>query len=187
MTTFKLLKWNSTINAIIFLLLGLLLLFFPIESLSIGGYLIASILMLGGLSYIIKIIKNKGIQTNGEVIALILSIAAVSISITIFIDPTWIIRTINIVVGIILMISAIMNILDLLKYTKYRTTSWWIYLSFVIIIMILGILVIINPLFLANIITRLEGASLILDTLITILLTKKSNKLLQIKESNKQK
>lgn len=178
MNKFRTIKWNSTVNAIIFLLLGLLLLIYPIESLNIGGYLIASILMLGGLGYLIRIIQNKGIETNGDVIYLIISIASIGLSIFIFINPTWIIRMINILVGIILIISSSMNILNLLKYTKNRTTSWWIYLSFVILIFILGILVFVNPMFLAKIMTRLEGAFLIIDTIITLLLTRKVNKYL---------
>ena len=43
----------------------------------------------------------------------------------------------------------------------------------VMLVFILGIVVIINPLFLAKIITRLEGAFLIVNTLITILLARR--------------
>ena len=184
MSTFKSIKWNSTVNAVICLILGLCLLLFPIESLSIGGYLIASILMISGLAYIIKIIKNKGVETNGDIIYLLFSIAFIIISISIFIDPTWIIRLINIVVGIVLIISSLMNLLDLLKYKKDRTTSWWIYLVLVILVLILGIVIIINPLFLASIITRLEGAFLIINTIITILLARRVKNYLLVEKSN---
>jgi len=184
MSKFKLVKWNSALNAVICLILGLCLLLFPIESLSIGGYLIASILMLSGVTYIIKIINNKGIETNGDIIYLLISIAFIIISISIFIDPTWIIRLINIVVGIVLIISSIMNALDLLKYTKDRTTTWWIYMVLVILVFILGLVTIINPEFLAKIIIRLEGAFLIINTLITILLARRVKKYLLIEQNN---
>ena len=181
---FKMLKWNSGVNAFICLLLGIFLLFFPEESMKIGGYLIASVLMLGGIGYLIKLYKNRSNLTNGDIIYLIISIAAIVLSISIFIDPTWIIRVINIVVGIILIVTASMNVKNLLSFKKDRTTSWWIYLSLIVLIIVLGIVVIINPLWLAKIITRLEGASLILDTLITILLTRKVTNVLMIKENN---
>ena len=186
MNSFKMIKWNSNINAIIFLLLGILLLIFPIESLSIGGYLIASILMLSGLSYIIKIIKNKGIETNGDIIYLVISVLFIALSISIFIDPTWIIRMINVLVGIILIVTSLMNILNLLKFKNERTNSWWAYLSIAIVILILGIIVIVNPLFLASIITRLEGATLIINSLITLLLTRKISKKLSIETKDLQ-
>ena len=151
MTNFKLVKWNSAVNGIVFLILGILLLMFPEESLNIGGYLIASILLLAGLSYIIRIIKIKGIETNQYGINLILSIASIALSITIFTDPTWIIRMINIFVGIILIMFSIMNFLILMQYKTNRTTTWYIYTCLVLLILILGIVVIINPLFLTKV------------------------------------
>lgn len=184
MSRFKSIKWNSTVNAVICLILGLCLLLFPIESLSIGGYLIASILMISGIAYIIKVISNKGVETNGDIIYLIFSIAFIIISISIFIDPTWIIRLINIVVGIVLIISSLMNLLDLSRYKKDRTTSWWVYLVLVFLVLILGIVIIINPLFLAKIITRLEGAFLIINTIITILLARKVKTYMLVEKSD---
>ena len=184
MNNYKLMKWNSGINVFILLLLGLLLLIFPIESLSIGSYLIASILMLAGLGHAIRIYKNKGIETNADIMYILFSILAIGVSISIFINPTWIIRTINIVVGILLILSAIMNLSNLLQFKKDRTTSWWIYFSLLIVVLLLGIIIIANPLFLAKIITRLEGAILVINALITLSLAKKTQKVLLIKEDN---
>lgn len=179
---YKMLKWNSSVNALIFLLLGLLLLIFPIESISIGGYLIASILMLGGIGYLIRIYKERASLTNGDIIYIILSIVAIGVSISIFVNPTWIIRVINILVGLILLISGLINLNNILKFRKNRTTSWWIYISLIGIIVLFGVLIIVNPLWLAKVITRLAGAALIIDTLITMLLTKKVSKYLMIEE-----
>ena len=184
MNSYKLMKWNSGINVFILLLLGLLLLIFPIESLSIGSYLIASILMLAGIGHLIRIYKNKGIETNADIMYILFSVLAIGVSISIFIDPTWIIRTINIVVGIILILSAGMNLSNLLQFKKDRTTSWWIYFSLLMIVLILGIVIIINPLFLAKIITRLEGVILIINAILTLSLSKKTQKVLLIKEDN---
>ncbi len=185
MSNFKLIKYNSISNAVICLIIGLLLLLFPEESLNIAGYLIASVLMLCGLGHILRIIKNKGIETNGDIIYIIMSIAFIAISITIFLDPTWMIRLINIAVGIVLIITSVTNGLNLLKYKKDRTTSWWMYMSLVALILIIGIVVLIDPLFLAKVIIRLEGASLIINTLITILLAKKVKSYLQIENKTK--
>ncbi len=177
---YKMIKWNSGVNAVIFFALGLLLLIFPIESISIAGYLIASILTLLGVSYIIKIYKYRNQFTNEDIIYIIISIASIVLGISIFLDPTWIIRVLNILVGVILILSALINLNNILKFKKERTTSWWIYLSLIILVLLLGVLVIVNPLWLAKVITRLAGASLIISTLITVLLTKKVSKLLMI-------
>ena len=179
---YKMIKWNSNVNSIILLALGLLLLIFPIESISIAGYLIASILLLLGASYIIKIYKYRNELTTGDIIYIILSIASIVLSISIFIDPTWIIRVLNILVGVILILSALINLNNILKFKKDRTTSWWVYLSLILLVLLLGILVIVNPLWLAKVITRLAGLSLIISTLISMLLTKKVNKVLMIED-----
>ena len=82
MSRFKMVRWNSTVNAVVCLILGVCLLLFPIESLKIGGYLIASFLMISGGAYIVKVIDNKGIETNGDIIYLILSIAFIISSVS---------------------------------------------------------------------------------------------------------
>lgn len=184
MSNYKMIKWNSNINVFIFFLLGLLLLIFPIESMSISGYLIASILMLGSLSYIIKIYRNKNNLTNGDIIYLIISLVALSFSISIFIDPTWIIRILNILIGLLLIISAIINFKNILSFNKNRSTSWWIYVVLIILIFVFGITIIINPLFLAKVITRIAGVALIINALTSISLNRKVNNNLMIKEIN---
>ncbi len=176
MSGFKTVKWNSLINLIIFFALGLLLLIFPIESLSIGGYLIASIFMLAGAGNLIRVFKNKGIETNGDIFYVVFGIALIACSIYMFIDPTWLIKLINVVIGIIIVLASIMNFMNLIQYRKNRTTSWWIYLSLVILILILGVVVILKPLFLAEIITRLEGATLCVNSIVTVLLKRKIDK-----------
>ncbi len=179
---YRMLNWNSNVNAFIYLLLGLLLLIFPIESVNIFGYLIASILMLGGIGYLIRLYKNKPNLTNGDIIYLIISVASIAISISIFIDPTWIIRVLNVLAGALLIINGTMNLINILKFKDSRTRSWWIYLSFIILIIILGILVIINPLGPIEIVFRIAGALLIIDTIITLILTRKVNKMVKVED-----
>ncbi len=179
---YRMLNWNSNVNAFIYLLLGLLLLIFPIESVNIFGYLIASILMLGGIGYLIRLYKNKPNLTNGDIIYLIISVASIAISISIFIDPTWIIRVLNVLAGALLIINGTMNLINILKFKDSRTRSWWIYLSFIILIIILGVLVIINPLGPIEIIFRIAGALLIIDTIITLILTRKVNKMVKVED-----
>ena len=179
---YRMLNWNSNVNAFIYLLLGLLLLIFPIESVNIFGYLIASILMLGGIGYLIRLYKNKPNLTNGDIIYLIISVASIAISISIFIDPTWIIRVLNVLAGALLIINGTMNLINILKFKDSITRSWWIYLSFIILIIILGILVIINPLGPIEIVFRIAGALLIIDTIITLILTRKVNKMVKVED-----
>ncbi len=180
MKGFKQIKWNSMVNLISLLVIGLLLLIFPVESLNIACYLLASMLMLAGAAYIIKIIKKKSFETNEDLITVVLSVISIVISITIFVDPTWIIRVINDIVGLFIIISSVLNIINILKFKKDRTTSWWVYLVLIILVLIFGIVIIIKPTFLATILIRFEGATLIVNVILTMILSHKVKKLLEL-------
>ena len=180
MTGFKQIKWNSTVNLISLLIIGLLLLIFPIESLNIACYLIASMLMLAGIAYIVKIVKKKVFETNEDLITIVFSILAIILSITIFVDPTWIIRVINYIIGLFIIINSVINLISLLKFKKDRTTSWWVYLSLIILVLLFGIVILIDPEFLAKIIIRFEGAILIVNVILTMIITHKVKKLLEL-------
>ncbi len=180
MKGFKQIKWNSMVNLISLLVIGLLLLIFPVESLNIACYLLASMLMLAGATYIIKIIKKKSFETNEDLITVVLSVISIVISITIFVDPTWIIRVINDIVGLFIIISSVLNIINILKFKKDRTTSWWVYLVLIILVLIFGIVIIIKPTFLATILIRFEGATLIVNVILTMILSHKVKKLLEL-------
>ena len=176
MSDYILLKWNSFVNIFIFFLLGLLLLIFPEESLNIGGYLIASILLLLALGHIIKIIKNKGIETNSDILYMLLSIAFIALSIYIFLNPLWIIKVINLFVGIILLVTSTMNMMSLLKLKKNRNKLYWIYFSFIILIFLAGLITVIDPTFIAKIIVQIEGASMVINAIITFLVARRVQK-----------
>lgn len=170
---------DKMIATIALLLFGLVLLIFPIESISIASKVIASILIIAGLSDIIYFLIDSGIKTKLDTIYFLLSLIAIGIGIYTFVKPTWLITTINIVVGIILIISAIYNLRYLLKYT-IKNYLWWIFTIISVIILVLGVIAIINPIEVASIITRLEGLSLIFDGIMTILIVNKYTKLLKI-------
>ena len=95
-----------------------------------------------------------------------------------------IIRVLNILLGLILILSSLINLNNILKFKKDKTTSWWIYLSLIIVIFILGILIIVDPLWLTRIIIRLAGASLIINVLITVILSKKVSKILMLEDKS---
>ena len=185
MTHFKQIKWNSTFNLIALLIIGLLLLIFPIESLNIACYFIASMLLLAGVTYIFRIIKKKTFETNEDLITVVLSVVAIVISITIYVDPTWIIRVINYIIGLFLIINSVLNILSLLKFKRDRLTSWYVYLVITILVLIFGIVILIDPKFLAKIIIRFEGATLVVNVILTMILTHKVNKLLELENPKK--
>ena len=173
-TIVKSLKWNKAISSAVFFLLGLILLIWPIEALSVGSKLIAFVLLIGGIGNIIHFLVNKNIKTNFDVFYLIASLVAIGVSISIFVNPTWIIAAINIIVGIALIVSAVSNISNAF-IIKTNDKIWWFFAIIPIITLILGLIIIIKPMGMASFITRMEGISLIIDAVTTCLVMYRLN------------
>ncbi len=181
---FKMIKWDSNINNLVFLALGILLLIFPELSMNTASYLIASVLLISGVNYLFRMYKNKDSITNGDILYLIISIGAIVLSISIFVSPLWIINLINILLGVILIISSIINLKNLISFKKNRTKSWYVYLVIILLILIAGIIIVIKPISLAKIIVQIAGVALIINSLSTYFLSRKINKFLLIENKN---
>lgn len=163
---------DKIISNIALLLFGLVLVIFPIESISIATEIIAGILIISGLANIIYFFIDKDIKSRMDTMYFLLSLLAIGIGIYTFIHPTWLVAAINIFVGIILIISAINNLRYLFKYS-IRNYLWWVFTIISFIILVLGVVAIINPVKVASIITRFEGISLIFDAVMSLFIMKK--------------
>ena len=163
---------DQIISSIIIILMGLILLVFPIESISFASLIIAGILCVGCLANIVYFFIDNNVKVKMDTIYFVLCLLGLALGIYTFINPTWLIATLNVIVGLLLIISAVINIRYLLKYS-IKNTLWWIFMGVNAIILILGVIAIINPIEVASTITRLEGISLILDGIMSLLIVKK--------------
>ncbi len=169
---------DHLISNIALIIFGLILVIFPIESISVASKIIASILIIIGLANIIYFFIDSGYKNRMDTIYFLLSIIAIVIGIYTFIHPTWLITTINIFVGALLIISAINNLRYLFKYSV-RNYLWWVFMVISIIILILGIIAIVNPIEVASTITILEGIFLIFEGIMSLAIMTKFTKLLK--------
>ena len=168
---------SNKINNIVLLLLGLFLCMFPAESINITGYVIAGVLCVGGLSNFIYFLLNRDERVRMDYLYLILSLIIFIIGIYTFINPTWIVTVINVFIGALIIVYSVINIINLFKF-KVKDIYFWLFLVISVLILVLGIIAIINPLELASLIVRLEGLSLIVDTIITIIIMNRLSKML---------
>ncbi len=167
----KFFKDKIIIN-IALILFGLVLVIFPLESINIASKIIAGILVVAGLSNIIYFFVDKDIKSRIDTIYFLISLIGIGGGIYTFLKPTWLVATINVVVGIVLIISAINNLRYLFKYTT-RNNLWWVFTIISFIILALGIIALINPIEVASLITRFEGISLIFDAIMSLMIMKR--------------
>lgn len=174
MEKLKSFKWNNMIFSIICLVLGIILVIWPTETLSTGSKIIASVLLVGAVGSIGYYFFNKNKQDT-DILYVLISIVAIGIGISIFVNPTWIIASFNILVGIALVITGISNTTKVFTI-RAEDKIWWAFGIIPVITLILGFLIMANPIGLANFITRLEGISLIIDAISTFIVIYRLNK-----------
>ena len=167
----KIFKDKIIIN-IALILFGLVLVIFPIESISIATKIIAGILIAAGLANIIYFFIDKDIKSRMDTMYFLLSLVGIGVGIYTFLNPTWLVTAIDVVVGVVLIISAINNLRYLFKYT-IKNYLWWIFTVISFIILILGIIALVNPIEVASLITRLEGISLIFDAIMSLMIMRR--------------
>jgi len=169
---------NNWIILCICLILGIILLLFPEEALSTSSKVIAVIMLIGAVCNILYYIFNKKEKNSADIFYLIVSLIIIGISIFIFANPTWVIASINIFIGLILIINSIGEISSVIAI-KNNDKNWKIFLIIPIIALIAGIIVMFNPIKIATIMTRLEGIALIINTISTIIIIYRTNQLLK--------
>ena len=178
MEFFERTKWDRSVLAFVTLIGGIVLLLFPEKSLNIATKIIAFALMVCSIIEIIQFILKKDERFSTDYFYFILSIVAIGISISILANPTWIIAVINIAVGIILVVNGIGNFSSTVKI-KNVDDIWWAFSITPIVTFILGFIIMANPIGVAKIITRLEGISLIADSISTWLIVYRLNRFLE--------
>lgn len=160
---------NKIITNILIFIFGLILIIFPISSISVVSKIISCLLFVICLSYIINFFINKNLKSQTETLYLLLSILGLLLSIYTFIKPLWLVTTINVIVGIILLLLAGYNIRYLLNYTV-KSNLWWVLMLISIVVVIIGIVAIVNPLKIASTIIRFEGIALVINAILSFMI-----------------
>ncbi|MBR3697869.1 MAG: DUF308 domain-containing protein [Clostridia bacterium] len=170
-------KWDRSVIAFIYLILGIVLLLFPKQTLSIATRIIAFGIMSLAVIYIVMFIIKKEDRFSADYFYLIISIVGIGLAISMIISPTWIIAVINIVVGIVLIINGIGNFSTTVMIRK-DDKIWWAFSILPIITFVLGFVIMANPIGMAKFMTRIEGLSLITDAVSTWIIVYRLNKFL---------
>ena len=107
MDFFEKTKWDRSVLALIYLVLGVVLLLFPEQTLTVVTRLIALAVIVLAAINIIQFIINKDEKFSADYFYLILSIVGIGVAISMIVSPTWIIAVINIAVGVVLIVNGI--------------------------------------------------------------------------------
>lgn len=154
------LKKYTILRAIIFLVLGLLIIIFPQPIMSIIVYIIAAALMIMGIVNIISYFNNRPRAAFKDV-SFLSGVLLLVVGIVIAVFSHQILSAIPVVLGIFVILSGAMYFLEALNVQKTLNRSGMPMFIFSILILIVGIILIVNPFSALTFLFRMFGIILL--------------------------
>ena len=150
-------RWDGVIT----ILLGLFLLIFPNASVKIVCILIGVALVIMGIMLIISYIQehNRAPVTSN----LFIGIGMVVLGILLFIFTNFFVSVILIIFGLILLYGCVMLFMQAYNMRHEKGKDFFLPLIMGIVILILGILMIINPVGTLSFIVQMVGVAMIIE------------------------
>lgn len=153
-------KRNSIAMAILAIIYGLILIIWPDLNAKLLGYVIAGAIVLIGLVFVVQYIR-KDVVKDFYRRELVWGLTALFVGIVIFLKVDLIIGLLPFILGIIVLISGIVKLQNAFDLVRLDAKNWVPVMILAVINVAFGILLIANPVWIANIIFILIGAGLV--------------------------
>lgn len=159
----KELRINITVAALISIIIGLLLLIFPAQSISTIGKVIAIFIILAGLAVVGQMVMS-GMNVMGIVVGAVIAI----IGFWIFLSPAAILTIIPIAIGVMLVVHGVQDLSMAIETANAKADRAWISFILAVINIVLGFVCIANAFGFVNLAFRIIGIMLIYDGLVDL-------------------
>ncbi len=168
----KELRLNITISGIISVIIGILLLIYPAESLNTIGRVIGGIIILAGAFVIVGQIIESGFNAMGIVVGAVIAI----VGIWIFTSPGAVVSIIPIAIGVILVVHGLQDLGLAIEGAKAHAPRAWTIFVYAILNIALGALCVAGAFNVVKLATRIIGVMLIYDGITDIGIVRKVRK-----------
>lgn len=159
--TIKSIKWSLILASLLYLVLGVALIFWPDASNLVLCYFIAVVLTAYGAFNILAFFGREG----GSWIGLIVGIICAAFGIYALLQPTRINDIISLILGLVILVDGAMSLRRDFELRALGFEKWWVPLLLDMAILVFGILVIFNPTLFAAVLLQVIGAVLIYESL----------------------
>lgn len=153
---------NKLLSSIVFLVLGVLLLIAPAAMLDLYVRIIGAVLLLGAIVRLVAYFVEKA--ENRVPLSLILGVVSAAIGIFFLAAPGVVTRVLAYVFGAILILNSLLDLVIAVRLPSGKLVAALLSL----LGLVLGVLVIVNPRAFSDFITRLIGATLIYESIVSI-------------------
>ena len=146
------------------IILGILMVMFPDTINGLICQSIGAVLCVWGIIRIVKYFMERAENVFGS-FGLVQGVAMLGFGIFLLVTPNFFVGFIDMVLGIVLLVMAVIKLQYAFDFLKLDSTRWWIQLIGAVIMAVLGILALTKPFGAANIVMILIGAGLIFSGL----------------------
>lgn len=153
-------KKKSYTSSVLMTVYGLMLVIWPQASADILGYTIAGVILVIGISDIIRYLMH-GDMAQAYKKELITGVIAIIIGLIFLVNVRLIQSIIPFLLGLYILYRGVMKLMDAFELRRYNYGNWRIAMILAAISIILGIVLTIKPLWLVKFIFRLIGIVLI--------------------------
>lgn len=157
--TFKRVKADLIFSALMCVLIGIVLLFWPAKTIGIFCKVLAAAIILMGVVNIALYIRNRELHPFSGVLGTIVLL----VGIWIFVKPESIVSLIPIVIGVILSVHGIQDLKLALETRANGYEKWWSMLIIAAISFVCGVLCIVNAFGVVTLALQFIGVALIYD------------------------
>ena len=154
-------KTNRLIFAVGAVLIGIILLIWPGTSLMLMGKCIGAALAVGGV--VAAFFYWKDHETPSRSLLLVMAAIMLVCGVVIFFHPDDLVRLIPTIMGILVVISGLINIGETFLLNRQKYGKWWISLLVAAVTIVAGLVLIHYAFQMAAFVTRVAGGVLIFD------------------------
>ena len=158
---------SFTTNRIIFAVgaavLGIILLIWPATSLIIMAKCVGALVAIGGLAAAYQFYKDH--DSPAKSLLLVMAAVMIICGAVIFLHPEELVKLIPMIMGILVLISGLINLGETFTLSKKRYSRWWLSLIIAVITIGAGLFLITRAFSLVALITRIAGGILLFDGL----------------------
>lgn len=157
----KNIKWSLILASLLYLVLGIGLIFWPETSNLVLCYFVAAVLAAYGLFNILGYFGRD----RGSLFGLLIGIICAAIGIFSFFQPTRISDIISTILGVVILVDGAMSLRRDFDLRAQGFDKWWIPFVLDVVILLLGVMVIFNPTAFAQFLLQVIGVILIYESL----------------------
>ena len=164
---FEKIKNTLIATSILYLICGIIMLFFPKDVITFACYLVGIIFIFVALSGIVMYLKTE-LKTALSSFTLVMSIIFGAFGVYVLLNPETFASFLPVVMGIFLMVDSISKLSMAFDMKKVQYNNWWQMLIVAFILMGLSLFLLFRPFEAVEVGVQLIGAILIVDTISNI-------------------